>query len=290
MNIGEKVKNLRTSKLMTQKELAGDIITRNMLRQIERGSALPALQTLIYLANRLGVPVGYLVSDSEANETFYKKYTSYQNIIESYKSGEWAICRDLCLSCLANKGDNEITYMLAQSSMRLGISYFSEGKLKNAVKMFEEAIDNSAYTVFDTGGILSCISAHATIMALISPSLVLEVPESEKSETVCTSDICKLTDIIKGKTELRNIPKETEWSTPNYYHFINAKALIENGNYGAAVSLLSHVCEDDRLPRPLTYLALDAYEKCCKETNDYKGAYEVSQAKLQLFEKMMAED
>ena len=107
--------------------------------------------------------------------------------------------------------------------------------------------------------------------------------------TVCTSDICKLTDIIKGKTELRNIPKETEWSTPNYYHFINAKALIENGNYGAAVSLLSHVCEDDRLPRPLTYLALDAYEKCCKETNDYKGAYEVSQAKLQLFEKMMAQ-
>ncbi|MBQ8005809.1 MAG: helix-turn-helix transcriptional regulator, partial [Clostridia bacterium] len=60
MNIGEKIKNLRTSKLMTQKELAGEEITRNMLSQIENGSASPSLQTLRYLAARLGVPVGYL--------------------------------------------------------------------------------------------------------------------------------------------------------------------------------------------------------------------------------------
>ena len=41
--IGEKIKALRISKRMTQSELAGDQITRNMLSLIENGSALPSL-------------------------------------------------------------------------------------------------------------------------------------------------------------------------------------------------------------------------------------------------------
>lgn len=275
---------------MTQKELAGNIITRNMLSQIESGSALPSLQTLIYLANRLGVPVGYLVSDSGTNETFYKKYTNYSNIVESYKSGEWEICRDLCLSCLSDKGDNEITYMLSQATMQMGIISFNEGKLKKAVKMFEETLDHSAFTVFDVGGIISCVSAYNEIMALISPSLILEIPKNFKSSVICTSDICKLTSFIGSKNYFSTSYAEINWENQNYYHVLSAKSLIESGSYEAAISLLSHICEDETLPKPLTYLILDDYEKCCKETDDYKGAYEISQAKLQLFEKMMADD
>ena len=40
MKLGEKIKKLRTSKLMTQSELAGDMITRNMLSQIENDENL----------------------------------------------------------------------------------------------------------------------------------------------------------------------------------------------------------------------------------------------------------
>ena len=43
MNIGEKIKRLRTAKLMTQADLVGDVITRNMLSQIENGVANPSL-------------------------------------------------------------------------------------------------------------------------------------------------------------------------------------------------------------------------------------------------------
>ena len=39
MEIGEKIKRLRSAKLMTQAELAGDHITRNMLSCIENGVA-----------------------------------------------------------------------------------------------------------------------------------------------------------------------------------------------------------------------------------------------------------
>ena len=56
MDIGRKIKTIRVEKLMTQKELSGELITRNMLSQIENGVAQPSLSTVSYLAERLGVP------------------------------------------------------------------------------------------------------------------------------------------------------------------------------------------------------------------------------------------
>jgi transcriptional regulator with XRE-family HTH domain len=49
--------------MMTQQELAGEYITRNMLSRIENGFALPSIPTLLYLAEKLGVPAGYLLAD-----------------------------------------------------------------------------------------------------------------------------------------------------------------------------------------------------------------------------------
>ena len=83
MNIGNKIKNLRTEKLMTQSELAGTEITRNMLSRIENGSALPSLGTIIYLARRLGVPAGYLLSEGD-EEFVYIKSNAMKNI-KSFK-------------------------------------------------------------------------------------------------------------------------------------------------------------------------------------------------------------
>ncbi|MBE6538812.1 MAG: helix-turn-helix transcriptional regulator [Ruminococcaceae bacterium] len=287
MNIGEKIKRLRTSKLMTQKELAGDEITRNMLSQIETGVSVPSLGTLLYLAERLGVPAGYLVSDSEMNETFYKKYVNYLNIVKAFKSGEWAICRDMCIKCGADSGDNEITLMLAEASMRLGISYFNIGKLKLSVKMFEEALEYSALTVFDSSAMLTRISAYSELMSLVSPTLVLDVKGGENM--LCMEDICKYAREFSKNSEERLIYSEKDWENSSYFYSLTAKSLMDSGNYRAAISLFSHVCEEDSLPSPVKYLVLEDFEKCCKENEDYKEAYEISQAKMQLFEKLLAD-
>ena len=72
MSIGDKIKNIRCAKMMTQQELAGEFITRNMLSRIENGFALPSIPTLVYLAEKLGVPAGYLLAD-ESEEFQYRK-------------------------------------------------------------------------------------------------------------------------------------------------------------------------------------------------------------------------
>ena len=48
---------------MTQREVVGEYITRNMLSKIENNSATPSVKTLEYLAAKLGLPAGYFVSE-----------------------------------------------------------------------------------------------------------------------------------------------------------------------------------------------------------------------------------
>ena len=66
LNIGEKIRSARLEMGMSQRQLCGDRITRNMLSQIENGSASPSLQTLQMLAQRLHRPVGYFFGEEAA--------------------------------------------------------------------------------------------------------------------------------------------------------------------------------------------------------------------------------
>lgn len=65
---GRIIKEARISKKMTQSEVVGDFITRNMLSQIESGSATPSVKTLEYLANVLDIPVASLMPQGDDTE------------------------------------------------------------------------------------------------------------------------------------------------------------------------------------------------------------------------------
>ena len=56
MTIGEKIKHYRLKQGLTQSQLAGNFITRNMLSQIENGTANPSLATIEYLTKKLSLP------------------------------------------------------------------------------------------------------------------------------------------------------------------------------------------------------------------------------------------
>lgn len=61
--IGDKIKEIRLSRKLTQQEVVGDFITRNMLSKIENNSATPSVKTLEFLAKKLGVPPGSLLGE-----------------------------------------------------------------------------------------------------------------------------------------------------------------------------------------------------------------------------------
>jgi transcriptional regulator with XRE-family HTH domain len=63
MELGEKIRQARLEAGLSQRTLCGDVITRNMLSQIENGSAKPSMATLQYLAKGLGKPVGFFLEE-----------------------------------------------------------------------------------------------------------------------------------------------------------------------------------------------------------------------------------
>lgn len=69
MTLGEKIRAARLEAGLSQRQLCGDIITRNMLSQIENGGANPSMATLAALASRLGKPLGWFVGETETGNS-----------------------------------------------------------------------------------------------------------------------------------------------------------------------------------------------------------------------------
>lgn len=63
MDLGEKIKKARLEAGLSQRQLCGEEITRNMLSLIEHGTAKPSMKTLRCLSQRLGKPISYFLED-----------------------------------------------------------------------------------------------------------------------------------------------------------------------------------------------------------------------------------
>ncbi len=63
MEIGTKLKQARLAAGLSQRQLCGDRLTRNMLSLIENGSARPSMDTLVYLAAQLHKPVSFFLQE-----------------------------------------------------------------------------------------------------------------------------------------------------------------------------------------------------------------------------------
>ncbi|MCQ5129705.1 helix-turn-helix domain-containing protein [Butyricicoccus faecihominis] len=70
--LGKKIKEARLAKKMTQAEVVGDFITRNMLSQIESGAAMPSVKTLSYLAGVLGLSPDQLIAPEPVLDDAYR--------------------------------------------------------------------------------------------------------------------------------------------------------------------------------------------------------------------------
>ena len=63
MHMGERFRSARLEAGLSQSQLCRDVVSRNMLSQIESGTAKPSLSTLEILAQRLGKPVGWFFGE-----------------------------------------------------------------------------------------------------------------------------------------------------------------------------------------------------------------------------------
>lgn len=91
IELGRRIREARLAKKLTQAEVVGDFITRNMLSQIESGSALPSVKTLQYLSRVLEVPMAQLVPADEPSEEAQSPDSAakYMQARELFSQGEY---------------------------------------------------------------------------------------------------------------------------------------------------------------------------------------------------------
>lgn len=81
LSLGEKIKRIRKDFNMTLKDLAGDRITPGQISLVESGKSNPSMDLLEYLADKLKVPVDYLMESEESQAE--KICIFYGNISEA---------------------------------------------------------------------------------------------------------------------------------------------------------------------------------------------------------------
>lgn len=296
MTIGEKIKKLRTDKLMSQSELAGSEITRNMLSQIEHGSALPSLGTVRYIASRLNVSPGFLLADGE-DEMLYLKQNEMNNIKKAFVAKNYRLCRDMCENC--GWRDDELTLILSESSLCVGAEEFWRGNLHSAVETLDEALEYCGDCIYDTSLVRARARSYFRYMELITPTLDSSVLDDNGKYGVLM-----LTDAFSIYCDLMRESAEDGWnsishlserlalldSESSYALHISARMLMEREEYAEAHSILYKLLcgEDYGLPEPMLYFIFCDLEVCCKETHDFKGAYEYSGNKMALLQKLLA--
>ena len=64
MELGQRIRQARLEAGLSQRQLCGEEITRNMLSLIENGTAKPSMKTLQYLAARLGKSISYFLEET----------------------------------------------------------------------------------------------------------------------------------------------------------------------------------------------------------------------------------
>lgn len=137
MTLGQKIKAARLEKGLTQKEVVGDYITRNMLSKIENDSATPSVRTLEYLAKALDLPTGYFLSDAQISDGLVPD--GLNEARAAFREKRWTDCLAL-LEADKTAGTSDEGYLLhARAGAYAARQALEEGRLTEARELAETA-------------------------------------------------------------------------------------------------------------------------------------------------------
>lgn len=259
MFLGDRIKQARLAAGMSQRELCGDVITRNMLSLIENGTAMPSVSTLQFLAARLGYPVSYFLDEEGAAspnsscvkaawESFDKKeYAHTLLLLEKYKHPDPIF-------------DREYTLLFALALLNRSEDLILEKKYPFARQLLLEAE--------------KCKEAYMLIPELKNRLWLLK---SRLEELTDASSFYGLDEMLlaRAKYFLKNGNAERAMKELNAitiqdgpeYNYLRGKAAVELGEYQAAVANLKSA--ESAFPKE----ANAQLERCYRELGDYQNAY-----------------
>ena len=272
-NIGKKIKERRLSLGLTQKAVSEGCVTRNMLSLIESGAALPSLETIECIAERLGAPVAYFISDS-ADFFSFEKQSSIEKIKQLYKNAEYGLCMKLIDTL--SYFDDELNYIYADSAFRYGKNAVISGSLSEAEHFLNLSIKKAEQTIYDTNEISASARLYLAVSHNIhSPLLELDIANYEK--TYVNSHEYEFYKYI-------SLDFDFEFTNPAFASHLSAKALLKKYKYQDAIEVLNQI-EENKNEYYHAYVMFGVYndlENTYKQLGDFENAYKYASKRINL--------
>ncbi len=276
MSVGTRIRDLRKAKGLTQSDLVGGEITRNMLSRIESDKALPSLSTLLFLAERLGVSPGYIL-DEERTLFEDKKSLFLPKLKAAYVRGNYREVLRLYERDLG-ECDDEVAYLLADASAKHAEELLHKGKMSTGEKVARDGLAFLEKSVYASEHLKAALSLLLAIFSSVqSPRYeVARLPYGAFTDSVMLEDLYRYT---------------LESSTPYTYQsslygaHANAKKMMAEGRYADALYALEAL-ENRRAEKDFSVFVLfriyGDLETCHKELRNYEAAYRYSSKRISL--------
>ncbi len=252
MTLGQRILQARLEAHLSQRELAGDEITRNMLSALEHDTANPSVTTLRYLAQRLGKPVSYFLGEEQPPIDGYDILTAVRS---AFDAGEYRLCRSLLAD--GNPGEvinREWRLLSLLAGMKLAAQMTDEGRLPYARELLAHVAQERTACPYFTDD-----RALALLMARCGMETVL--PDDD--EALLLRAQRALADGNTGDA-IRYLEAAENRDTPAWHH-LRGEAAFAAGDYRTAADHF-HRAEDQF---PLN----ERLEICYRELGDFKMAY-----------------
>lgn len=252
MELGQRLKEARLACGLSQRELCGDTITRNMLSQIESGRAKPSMDTLRYLSARLGKPMGYFLEEeavlspnqhllADARGAYEKgRYRQALTILEDYKApdvfdGEQQVLQTICLLELSRQALREDRKPYARDLLH---------RIQDGFYHLPALMQERDLLLSQAGEDAPIPSADAILLIKAQKAFLQQ-------------------DYVKSEIYLEAVDqKDAAW------HLLRGQTAVALGNYEVAAAYL-HKAEET-YPKD----SVPLLEQCYKEMEDYKMAYQ----------------
>ena len=256
MDLGQKLKQARLELGLSQRQLCGDAITRNMLSLIENGLASPSIETLRYLASRLGKPVSYFLEESSVASPNLTVMTQARAAFDRKDYG--AVLKKLEDYCKPDPiFDREEALIRALSLLCLAEEAISRGKGPYALELLKKADIAGGQTPYYTSELeRRCLLDRAQLVPT-------ELPVDDRELLIRAEAALKQ----KKPDEAARYLEATQVRSGSYWNYLRGETYLYSGDYSRAQACLETAWEWN--PKACAVLL----EQCCREQEDFKGAY-----------------
>jgi len=251
MDLGSKIKAARLEAGLSQRQLCGDRLTRNMLSQIENGSARPSMKTLEFLARRLGKSVSYFLEEQAVTSPNRQAMTDARAALERSDLPGLRQALDAYREPDAVY-DPERQLLEFLWHKHRGEQALKTGAVPYGVKLLRRALDMEGIYITEEN------RARCRVLLGLAGERVEPVWDEEAL-------LVKAAQTGNPQRRLEILEAGENREDPRWLR-LRGEALMALKRYPEAEAC----CR--KLPR--NRQVLSRLEICCRELGDYKGAYE----------------